>query len=246
MPTWDERFRRGEYPTEPDPAALLERWADRLPDGRALDVATGTGRNAVYLAEQGYEVDAVDRSRVGLEITVGNARDRDVADRVNPIQADLTEYGFPTDAYDVVTVSFYRTIDRLPDVRDALTDGGVLFVEHHLRTTDEVDLGPSGDRYRFAANELLRSCLDMTVLHYEAGRERREADRREASDRASGEAASRAVDHRETADGASGRRERRDRRHASREADGAVSATARILARNSTGQRQSYPFVPTP
>ena len=202
MPTWDERFRRGEYPTDPDPAALLERWADRLPDGRALDVATGTGRNAVFLAEQGYEVDAVDRSRVGLEITMANARDRGVADRVNPIRADLTEYGFPTDAYDVVTVSYYRTVDRLPDIRDALTEGGVLFVEHHLRTTDEVDLGPSGDRYRFAANELLRSCLGMTVLHYEAGRERREAD-------------------------------------------GAVGATARILARNSTGQRQSYPFAPT-
>ena len=201
MTTWDERFRRGEYPTEPDPAALLERWADRLPDGRALDVATGTGRNAVYLAEQGYEVDAVDRSRVGLEITMGNASDRGVADRVNPIQADLTEYGFPTDAYDVVTVSFYRTVDRLPDVRDAMTTGGVLFVEHHLRTTDEVDLGPIGDRYRFAANELLRTCLDLTVLHYEAGRERRAADRRKAAERASG------------------RSERSERRHASRAAD---------------------------
>ena len=244
MPTWDERFRRGEYPTEPDPATLLERWADRLPDGRALDVATGTGRNAVFLAEHGYEVDAVDRSRVGLEITMGNARDRGVADRVNPIQADLTEYGFPTDAYDVVTVSFYRTVDRLPDVRDALTDGGVLFVEHHLRTTDEIDLGPSGDRYRFAANELLRVCLDLTVLHYEAGRERREAERSEASNCASGRSdqrerrhASREADRREASDRASGEA-------ASREADGAVGATARILARNSTGQRQSYPFAP--
>jgi len=203
MTTWDERFRRGEYPRDPEPADLLERYVDRLPDGRALDVATGTGRNAVFLAERGYEVDAVDRSQVGLEVTMENARERDVADRVNPVQADLTEYAFPRAAYDVVTISFYRAVDRLPDIRAALCDGGVLFVEHHLRTTDDVDLGPSGDRYRFAANELLCACLDMTVLHYEAGRERRESDRK-------------------------------------------VGATARILARNSTGQHQSYPFVPAP
>jgi len=200
MTTWDERFRRGEYPRDPDPARLLEGYVDRLPDGRALDVATGTGRNAVFLAEHGYEVDAVDRSQAGLEVAVENARDRGVADRLNPVRADLEEYAFPVDAYDVVTISFYRAIDRLPGVKAALKPGGVLFFEHHLRTTDPVDLGPPGDRYRFAANEPLRACLDMTVLGYEAGREER--------------------------------------------ADGKVSAVARVLARDSTGQRQSYPFVP--
>ena len=41
-------------------------------------------------------------------------------------------------------------------------------VDWHLRSTDEVAVGPSSDRYRFAANELLNACLDMTVLHYQA------------------------------------------------------------------------------
>ena len=200
MITWDERFRRSDYPADPDPADLLRRRVDTLPDGRALDVATGTGRNAVFLADHGYEVDAVDRSRVGLETTLDDARERSVADRVNPVQADLNECAFPTEAYDVVTVSFFRVVDRLPDVRAALRDGGVLFAEHHLRTTDPVDLGPPGDRYRLAADELLRLCLGVTVLSYEAGCEER--------------------------------------------ADGQVGAVARILARNSTGGRQSYPFLP--
>ena len=201
MTSWDERFRAGEYPNDPDPAALLERSVEAFPDGRALDVATGTGRNAVFLAERGYEVDAVDRSRVGPETTVENAKERGVADRLNPVQADLDEYSFPEGAYDVVTISFYRAVDRFPDIKAALTPGGYLFVEHHLRTTDPVEAGTSGDRYRFAANELLQACLDMTVLQYEAGREER--------------------------------------------ADGRTAAVARIVARSTTGGRQSYPRSPS-
>ena len=170
MTTWDERFREGEYPEEPDPSPVLERYVESFPDGRALDVATGTGRNALFLAERGYEVDALDRSVEGLRIARRNAEARGVAERVNPIRADATEYAFPTSAYDVITVSFYRTLDRLGDVKEALRPGGVLFYQHHLKTADPVDAGPSTDRYRYRSNELLRACLDLTVLRYDERR----------------------------------------------------------------------------
>jgi len=198
MTTWDERFRRGDYPRNPDPHPVLDRYLPTFPEGRALDVATGTGRNAVRLAAAGYEVDALDQSREGLRITRQNARDAGVADRLNPVQTDLPSHGFPADTYAVVTVSFYRAVDRFPDITDALVEGGCLFVQHHLRTTDETDAGPSGDRYRFASNELLRTGMGLTVLHY-------------------------------------------DERTTTRE--GKRSATAQLVARKSTGQRQSYPDI---
>ncbi len=197
---WDERFRSGEYPTDPDPSPVLERHVEAAPDGRALDLATGTGRNAVFLAEQGYRVDAVDQSRAGLEITRETARERGVADRLQLLQADLGEYAYPEDAYELVTISFYRCVDRLPDIKAALVDGGVLFVQHHLRTDDDDVSGPSTDRYRFAANELVNACLDMTVLYYDAAREERP--------------------------------------------DGRTSAITQVVARKSSGLRQSYPPVP--
>jgi SAM-dependent methyltransferase len=197
MTTWDERFRRGEYPQDPDPSPVLANYVDEMPDGRALDVATGTGRNAVFLATEGYTVDAVDRSAEGLAITRENARERGVADRLNPIQADVSTFAFPPERYEVVTVSFYRAVDRLPDIKAALAPGGYLFVEHHLRSAEPAPSGPSGDRYRFAANELLHACLDLTVLYYDESTEERPDDRRRAS--------------------------------------------ARILARNTSGPRQSYP-----
>jgi SAM-dependent methyltransferase len=197
MTTWDERFRAGEYPTDPDPSPVLERYVETFPDGRALDIATGTGRNAVFLAREGYRVDAIDQSRVGLEIARGNAESHGVAERTNWIQADVPSFSFPEATYDVITISFYRAIDRLADIKNALADGGVLFVEHHLRTSDPVDVGPPGGRYRFGANELLHACLDLTVLYFDATTEQLE--------------------------------------------DGRTTATARIIARNTTGREQSYP-----
>jgi SAM-dependent methyltransferase len=198
MPTWDERFASGSYPDDPDPSPVLQRYVDTFPEGRALDIATGTGRNALFLAGQGYEVDALDQSVEGLRIARETAAERGVADRFNPVQADVPSYEFPGAEYAVVTISFYRALDRLPDIKAALVDGGVLFVQHHLRSTDAYERGPSGDRYRFASNELLHATLDLTVLHYSETTEVREDGR---------------------------------------------SQQAQVVARNSHGQRQSYPAV---
>ncbi len=185
MVDWDERFATGEYPREPDPSPVLRAYESVIPDGRALDVAAGTGRNAVHLADVGYEVDAVDRSAEGLRITRDRASERgpDVAERLNPIQADLTSHGFPREAYELITISFYRAVDRFPDLVDALVPGGYLFVEHHLRSTDSTPSGPTSDRYRFAANELLHAGLGLTVIRYDEGTEERSGDRCRATAR---------------------------------------------------------------
>jgi len=52
MTDWDDRFVSGEYPRAPEPSAVLRSYEPAIPDGRALDVAAGTGRNAVYLARR--------------------------------------------------------------------------------------------------------------------------------------------------------------------------------------------------
>lgn len=177
MTDWDERYRAGDYPTAPDPSPVLRDHVHALPDGRALDVAAGTGRNALFLAEHGYAVDALDQSRVGLEIAREAALERGIEDRLEWIQADAEAFAFPREAYDVIAISFHRFVDRLPDLHAALAPGGVFFYETHLRTTDDAPSGPSTDRYRFGANELLRACLGLTVLHYEEKVYEREEDR---------------------------------------------------------------------
>lgn len=181
MTNWDERFRKGSYPDDPDPSRILSGYIHEIPTGRALDVATGTGRNAVFLASEGYTVDAIDSSRVGLEIVSENAAERGVKHRVNCIQGDVDTYGFPSNLYDLVTISFFRTIHRLTDVVEALAPGGYLFVQHHLRSTDPTPSGPSDDRFRYGANELLRASLGLTVLYYDESTWERPGDKRRAN-----------------------------------------------------------------
>ena len=197
---WDERFASGEYPRAPEPSPVLRAYEPSLPDGRALDVAAGTGRNAVFLADRGYEVDALDASAEGLRIVRERAAERGTADRIETIRGDVSTYGFPSEAYDLVTMTFFHTLDRFADLIEALRPGGYLFVEGHLRSAEPSPSGPSDDRHRFAANELLRAGLGLSVRYYDETAAERPGDRRRA--------------------------------------------TARLLARKSTGGRQSYPTRP--
>jgi SAM-dependent methyltransferase len=191
---WEQRYRSGDYSPREYPSPLLLENIDWLPDGSALDLATGHGRNALFLAEQGYDVQAIDVAPSALAVAKRRADERDVS--VEWITADIDEFKLPTDRYDVITLSYYYNFNKLPDIKEALAPGGVLLHEHHLQSADPVDRGPSGDRYRMRSNDLLRSCSDLTVLRYE---------------------------------------------ETTREVNGSSGAVASLVARNTTGGKQSYP-----
>ncbi|RMB24957.1 class I SAM-dependent methyltransferase [Haloplanus aerogenes] len=163
---WNEKYSTDEeFELPDDPIPELRRRIDTLPTGRALDVATGTGRNARFLAGEGYDVDAVDVSDEAID-RAAQAADREGVD-VNWIRSDIDDFEFERDAYDVITVSFFAALDRIPDITAALAPDGVLVYEHHLRSSDDIDIGPSSDRYRYPSNHLLHACLGLTILHYE-------------------------------------------------------------------------------
>jgi tellurite methyltransferase len=161
---WDERYASGEYVGRTWPSALLERWMPRLPRGRALDVACGAGRNALFLAGQGYTVDAVDVSEVALERGRETAKERGLA--VSFIQADLDAAPLPADRYQVIVVA--RFLDRrlCPRLAEALAEGGHLVYEQHLQTEATVD-GPRSREFRLRPQELLHLFWPLRVLHYE-------------------------------------------------------------------------------
>ena len=132
MNRWDERYSAEDYAYGTEPNDFLAAHAHMLPKGRVLSLAEGEGRNAVFLAGQGYEVTAVDQSSVGL------SKARQLAERkgvsIETIVADLAEFDIEAQAWEgIVSISAHvpRSIRKGLHRRvvDGLKPGGVLLLE---------------------------------------------------------------------------------------------------------------------
>jgi len=129
---WDERYSSEEYIYGKDPNEFLAQAANKIPKGKVLCVAEGEGRNAVFLAELGCEVTAVDSSSVGLEKARKLAEERGVS--IKTIVSDLAKFDLEPESWDGV-VSIFAHVP--PQVRselhrkivNGLRSGGVLILE---------------------------------------------------------------------------------------------------------------------
>jgi tellurite methyltransferase len=165
---WDARYRAGEYEDRAHPTALLAEWLDRLPRGRALDVACGAGRNALFLAGAGYAVDAVDISAAGLERGRVTAEERGVD--VGWHCADLEEVpgALPSGPYDLVVWVRYVNAALWPEIVSRLAPGGHLLVEQHLVTSANV-VGPTSAAFRLGPGELVRAAANLEAVYEHEG-----------------------------------------------------------------------------
>jgi len=171
---WDRRYRAGSYAGREHPTQLLAEWEPQLPRGRALDVACGAGRNSLFLAGTGRQVDAVDISPAGLERASQSAALRGL--EIRWIEADLEEGAgetLPAGPYDLIVQVRYVNRNLLPRLLVRLGCGGVLLCEQHLDSMEEV-VGPENPAYRMRHNELLRDVMNVArpehrVLYYREG-----------------------------------------------------------------------------
>lgn len=163
---WDQRYRDGSYRARPRETVLLEKWQPELPPGRALDLACGAGRNSLYLAACGYEVDAVDIAPFALEQARAKAREREL--EVNWIEADLDTFVPEKSRYDLIVVARYVNRRLLPRLAAGLKPGGALVYEHHFRTDLEVD-GPKDPEFRLAPGELRQQFAELDIRYYREG-----------------------------------------------------------------------------
>ncbi len=163
---WERRYKAGERPHDGPPSAILQRWLPRLPLGRALDLATGLGRNALVLAAAGYRVDAIDISSTCLEEAARRARRLGLA--VRWIEADLDAYPIPEERYDVVVNAFFLKRGIFGALKAAVKPGGVVVVDTHLRSP-EPDSGPPSPRHRLRRGELMRLFSGWEILDHQEG-----------------------------------------------------------------------------
>jgi tellurite methyltransferase len=176
MADWDARYRRGEYSDEPLP--IVVRAASTFAPGRALDVACGAGRHAIYLTERGWQVTAVDASRAAIEVVEAKARERGL--RVDAHVADLArgEFVVEPDAYDLICVCCYLQRDLFPAIRAGVRVGGA--VAAAIALVDETPgVRPMNPAFLLRPGELRAEFAGWELIHdfegKRAGGERKRA-----------------------------------------------------------------------
>ena len=163
------------------PAEFLCEHAHRLQGRRALDVASGRGRNTLFLASRGFTVDAVDRDEQALSELMAAARARNlsgIATRPMDLEGDpraLQALG--NDRYDVIVVFFYLYRPLFPALVQALNPGGLLISETFL-IDNHVRYGhPRRKEFCLERNEFLGLVDGLRIVQYEEGTHGRVDDR---------------------------------------------------------------------
>ncbi len=158
---WNDRYNLPGWAYGTEPNDFLRANASRIPMGKVLCLAEGEGRNAVFLAEQGFRVTGVDSSDVGLKKAQQFATDRAVT--IETIHSDLADYSLGVNQWDGI-VSIFCHLPRAlrrqvyGDAVKALRPGGVLVLEAY--SPDQLNYGTGGPPML----EMLYSLSEMKTL----------------------------------------------------------------------------------
>lgn len=133
---WDKRYGSRELVWTGDANRFLKEETKALSPGRALDLASGEGRNAVWLAEQGWAVQAVDFSKVATEKAVRMATSRDVHERIDFQTADLRSFNPGVQCFDLVVLVYLQIpqvelVPILERAAQAVAPGGTFLLVAH-------------------------------------------------------------------------------------------------------------------
>ena len=129
---WNERFSAKEYVYGKEPNVFFREQIDKLPAGKILMLAEGEGRNGVYAAKLGWQVDAVDLSEKGREKALALAAENGVT--INYTVSDIDDYPFTENTYDACGIFFLHLPDEEMEklakkVIACLKPGGKLIIE---------------------------------------------------------------------------------------------------------------------
>lgn len=165
---WNDRFGKKGFVLGKEPNPFLKKHLHLLSKGKALDLAAGEGRNAVYLAQHGFEVDAVDISEKGLRKARKLAREKGV--KINLFLVDLDPYQIQKERYDLITNFYFLNRRLIPRIKKGIKKGGKVMFETYLLEHRTLGTGgPQQAKYFLKPNELLSLFNDFRILFYREG-----------------------------------------------------------------------------
>ena len=155
----------GHHPHGITPSSFLVDNFDLLPNGLTLDLAMGEGRNAIYLATRGFDVDGVDADP--QRVAQARAAARKLGAPIRAIVGNVEDgtYIIPLETYDAIVVFNYLHRPLFKDIRDGLTPGGV--VVYQTFTEDQAQFGrPKNPDHLLRDRELKQVFADWEILRY--------------------------------------------------------------------------------
>lgn len=152
MTDWDERYRSGAH-TNDEPQPAVVEYASKLPPGRALDMACGVGRHAIWLAERGWQVTAIDYSRVAIESLRQRAGEKGLA--IDSRIADLERHDFVIEpaTYDLILNCCYLQRDLFPAIKAGARVGGIVIAVIAM-VDDDPQIKPMNPAFLLRPGEL--------------------------------------------------------------------------------------------
>jgi 2-polyprenyl-3-methyl-5-hydroxy-6-metoxy-1,4-benzoquinol methylase len=161
---WNRVYSGQGEQFNPHPNAFLQDMVYRLRPGRALDLGMGQGRNALFLAEEGWEVTGVDIAEEGLEIAGREAERRGL--RLDLVHEDAYRFDIGRERWDLIALIYFDVRPLLPRLVEGLRPGGLIVIEAFHQEAAVHNVGPE---VRWETNQLVELFLEQgfTVVRYE-------------------------------------------------------------------------------
>ena len=178
---WDAKHGQAANEAAEAPAGILTELWPLLPAGAALDLACGRGRNALFLAEHGRHVTAVDWSGAALDILEERAKSLGIPVRrmqridearpltraaIDLVQADLEAVVLSANRYSLIVCVRYLQRSLFPQICRALCPAGILLFETYTKAQLDFSGGPRNPVHLLNSGELRRAFPELEVVFY--------------------------------------------------------------------------------
>ena len=164
---WNKKLNTPNYVYGKEPILFLKENIQRLRKGKALDVAMGEGRNAVFLAAHEFQVSGFDTSQTAVEKALKLAQEKGV--KLETKATDLDFYLFGIMKWDTIILSYFKPVPRyFFEIKRSLVQGGTLLLENYTTDLFHVEKEPEVDPEDcFKPNEVLKQLEGLRVLFYQ-------------------------------------------------------------------------------
>jgi SAM-dependent methyltransferase len=177
---WEERYHVRERPEEDfatAPTPLVVETASRVTPGRALDLACGTGRNAIWLAQNGWKVTAVDSSPTAIELLVQRAGEFAVQLDASIANLENGDFQIAPAAWDLILICYYLQRDLFELAKQGVAPNGIILAIAHITEANELPT-----RHHLKPGELESYFTGWDILHHYEGRPNDPSHRRSVAE----------------------------------------------------------------